>query len=160
LGGGTLHSAGGFDRQAGELHHLVWHRRAKRDCLGEPLPTHREQEKTSLYPAIVQASLERLSPILMTALCAALGLLALALSAGEPGSELLAPLAVVVLVGLISSTLLNLFVIPAGYALVFGARLDDSAAASLASRTVPLAADADGSVPRPTQNTLLKETST
>lgn len=96
----------------------------------------------------------------MTALCAALGLFPLELSAGEPGSELLAPLEVVVLVGLISSTLMHLFVIPAGYALVFGARLDDSAAASLASRAVPHAADADGSVPRPTQNTLLKETST
>jgi len=43
-----------------------------------------------------------------------------ALASGEPGSELLAPLAIVVLGGLASSTLLNLFVIPAGYALAFG----------------------------------------
>jgi Cu/Ag efflux pump CusA len=71
----------------------------------------------------MQGSLERLSPILMTALCAALGLFPIALHAGEPGSELLAPLAIVVLGGLISSTLLNLFVVPAGYALVFGARI-------------------------------------
>ena len=71
----------------------------------------------------MQGSLERLSPILMTALCAALGLFPIAWNAGEPGSELLAPLAIVVLGGLISSTFLNLFVVPAGYALVFGARI-------------------------------------
>jgi HME family heavy-metal exporter len=69
--------------------------------------------------AIVRGSMERLVPILMTALTAALGLLPLALAAGKPGSELLAPLATVVLGGLVTSTFLNLFVIPAGYALAF-----------------------------------------
>jgi len=54
----------------------------------------------------------------MTALSAALGLLPLALASGQPGSELLAPLAVVVLGGLLTSTFLNLFVVPAGYALI------------------------------------------
>ncbi|MBX3355316.1 MAG: efflux RND transporter permease subunit [Phycisphaeraceae bacterium] len=67
---------------------------------------------------ILRGSLERLSPILMTALSAALGLLPLALAAGRPGSELLAPMAIVVLGGLMSSTLLNLVVVPVGYALV------------------------------------------
>jgi Cu/Ag efflux pump CusA len=43
----------------------------------------------------------------------------LAIAAGEPGSELLAPLAIVVLGGLVTSTLLNLVVVPAGYVLVF-----------------------------------------
>jgi len=62
--------------------------------------------------------MERLVPILMTALSAALGLLPLALASGKPGSELLAPLAVVVLGGLLTSTFLNLIVVPAGYALV------------------------------------------
>jgi Cu/Ag efflux pump CusA len=81
-----------------------------------------QNEGKPLETAIVQGSLERLSPILMTALCAALGLFPLAWNAGEPGSELLAPLAIVVLGGLISSTFLNLFVVPAGYALVFGAK--------------------------------------
>lgn len=80
-------------------------------------------EGRSLYDAIVQGSMERLVPILMTALCAALGLIPLAFAAGEPGSELLAPLAVVVLGGLMSSTLLNLIVVPAGYSLVFGAKV-------------------------------------
>ena len=67
---------------------------------------------------------ERLVPILMTALCATLGLLPIVLAAGEPGSEILAPLSVVVLGGLVSSTLLNLFVVPAGYALAFRLRTD------------------------------------
>lgn len=80
------------------------------------------QEGRPLYDAIVQGSMERLVPILMTALSAALGLVPLALHAGQPGSELLAPLAIVVLGGLISSTFLNLIVVPAGYALVFSAR--------------------------------------
>ncbi len=77
-------------------------------------------EGKPLGEAIVQGSMERLSPILMTALCAALGLAPLGLAQGEPGSELLAPLAIVVLGGLITSTLLNLVVVPAGYSLVFG----------------------------------------
>lgn len=75
-------------------------------------------EGASLPDAIVRDSLERLSPILMTALCAALGLLPLAYTAGRPGSELLAPMAFVVLGGLLSSTVLNLVVVPVGYALV------------------------------------------
>jgi Cu/Ag efflux pump CusA len=56
----------------------------------------------------------------MTALAAVLGLVPLALAAGEPGSELLAPLAVVVLGGLVTSTFLNLVVVPAGFILIFG----------------------------------------
>jgi Cu/Ag efflux pump CusA len=56
----------------------------------------------------------------MTALSAMLGLIPLAMKMGEPGSELLAPLAVVVLGGLISSTLLNMMVVPAGYVMFCG----------------------------------------
>ena len=63
---------------------------------------------------------ERLSPILMTALAAGLALVPLALAAGEPGSEIQAPMAVVILCGLLSSTLLNMIVVPALY-LRFGA---------------------------------------
>lgn len=76
-----------------------------------------EVEGKPLYEAVFQGSMERLSPILMTALCAMLGLVPLAWAAGRPGSELLAPLATVVLGGLATSTLLNLVVVPAGYLL-------------------------------------------
>lgn len=77
------------------------------------------EEKMGLRDAVMRGSLERLLPILMTALTAILGLVPLALAAGEPGSELLAPLAIVVLGGLVTSTILNLFVVPAGYLLFF-----------------------------------------
>jgi HME family heavy-metal exporter len=82
---------------------------------------HLQRDGVPMAEAILQGSTERLVPILMTALAAVLGLIPLALAAGEPGSELLAPLAIVVLGGLISSTFLNLVVVPAGYAL-FGPR--------------------------------------
>jgi Cu/Ag efflux pump CusA len=82
---------------------------------------HLEQhEGCTVREAVVRGSVERLIPILMTALTAALGLLPLALARGQPGSELLAPLAAVVLGGLLSSTVLNLVVIPAGYSLLLG----------------------------------------
>ena len=72
-----------------------------------------------LQEAILRGSMERLVPILMTALTAALGLLPIVMAAGEPGSEILAPLSVVVLGGLLSSTFLNLLVVPAGFYLMF-----------------------------------------
>ena len=81
-----------------------------------------EHEGVSLSSAILQGSMERLVPILMTALSAALGLLPLAIAAGKPGSELLAPLAIVTLGGLLTSTILNLIVVPAGYSLIFAGR--------------------------------------
>ncbi len=79
-----------------------------------------ENEGVTISEAIYRGSMERLVPILMTALAAALGLAPLALAAGKPGSELLAPLAIVTLGGLLTSTVLNLIVVPAGFSLVFG----------------------------------------
>ncbi|MEM7166252.1 MAG: efflux RND transporter permease subunit [Planctomycetota bacterium] len=76
-----------------------------------------EHEEITVEEAVSRGSEERLVPVLMTALSAALGLLPLAFQLGQPGSELLAPLAIVVLGGLISSTLLNMIVVPAGYLL-------------------------------------------
>ncbi len=69
-----------------------------------------------------RGSAERLVPILMTAITAILGLIPLALRLGEPGAELLAPLAVVVIGGLISSTLLNCYIVPAAYHLLYARR--------------------------------------
>lgn len=83
-------------------------------------------EGMSVGDSIIQGSMERLVPILMTALTALLGLVPLALAKGKPGSELLAPLAIVVLGGLVSSTILNLFVVPAGYAVAFRVKRPDS----------------------------------
>jgi CzcA family heavy metal efflux pump len=62
---------------------------------------------------IVRGSLERLVPVLMTASCAALGLIPLAISAGQPGKEILQPMAAVMLAGLITSTILNIIFTPA-----------------------------------------------
>ncbi len=59
-----------------------------------------------------RGALERLGPILMTALVTALGLLPLALGSGDPGREIEGPMAIVILGGLLSSTLLSLFVLP------------------------------------------------
>jgi CzcA family heavy metal efflux pump len=68
-----------------------------------------------LEEAVRRGARERLVPILMTALAAGLGLVPLALSGGEPGSEIQAPMAIVILLGLQSSTALNMFVVPALY---------------------------------------------
>jgi Cu/Ag efflux pump CusA len=67
--------------------------------------------------------MERLSPIVMTALTAGLGLLPLALSGGQAGRELEQPMAVVILGGLVTSTLLNMVVLPVLY-LRFGRHAD------------------------------------
>lgn len=72
----------------------------------------------SLFKAIIHGSLDRLNPILMTALTAALALMPLAFAGDKPGNEIQSPMAVVILGGLFSSTLLNVFVVPAVYYLV------------------------------------------
>jgi Cu/Ag efflux pump CusA len=71
-----------------------------------------EEGVRDLREAILRGASERLSPILMTALATGLALVPLALGAGKPGSELEAPMAMVILFGLISSTLLNLLIVP------------------------------------------------
>ena len=70
---------------------------------------------------IVRAGLERLAPVLMTALTAGIALVPLVLAAGEPGKEILYPVATVILGGVISSTMLDFFVHPALFWL-FGLR--------------------------------------
>src|SRR5439155_23255351 len=72
-----------------------------------------EHEGVAFRDSIVQGSLERLSPILMTALVTGVGLIPLALGAGEPGKEIQQPMAIVILGGIVTSTCLNMIVIPA-----------------------------------------------
>ncbi|MFT4541837.1 MAG: CzcA family heavy metal efflux pump [Planctomycetota bacterium] len=75
-----------------------------------------ENEGCSVHDAIIQGSKERLVPILMTALTAALALLPIVLEGDRAGNEILAPLSLVILGGLLTSTFLNLVLVPAGYA--------------------------------------------
>jgi len=65
--------------------------------------------------AVKRGAVERLAPIFMTALAAGLALVPLALSGGRPGSEIQTPMAIVILFGLLSSTALNMVVVPALY---------------------------------------------
>ncbi len=74
-----------------------------------------QNEGMNLYQAIILGSKDRLSPILMTALTAGLALIPLALGGDLPGNEIQSPMAKVILGGLLSSTLLNLFVVPVVY---------------------------------------------
>ncbi len=85
------------------IHHLVEHEGVR-----------------DVFDAVKRGAEERLVPILMTALATGIALVPLVLAAGEPGSEIQSPMAVVILFGLLSSTLLNMIVVPALY-LRFGA---------------------------------------
>jgi CzcA family heavy metal efflux pump len=74
-----------------------------------------KEEGVSFRQSIIQGSLERLSPILMTALVTGVGLIPLALGVGQPGKEIQQPMALVILGGIVSSTFLNMIVIPVLY---------------------------------------------
>jgi Cu/Ag efflux pump CusA len=74
-----------------------------------------EEKRMPGSELVMMGSLDRLSPILMTALVTALGLMPLALQAGRAGQEIEHPMAAVILGGLASSTLLNLLVLPPLY---------------------------------------------
>ena len=76
----------------------------------------RKVEGVPFDEAVERGSMERLSPILMTALCAGLALIPLVLAGDKPGNEIQAPKGVVILGGLLSSTALNMLVVPALYA--------------------------------------------
>ena len=76
------------------------------------------EEGISLVERIYHASIDRLNPIIMTALTSALALIPIAVSGSEPGNEIQSPLAIVILGGLITSTILNIFVVPIVYYLI------------------------------------------
>ncbi len=84
---------------------------------------HLESEEGERFGAelVLRGSEERLAPILMTALATGLALLPIVVGGNRPGHEIEHPMAVVILGGLVTSTLLNLFLMPALY-LRFGAR--------------------------------------
>ncbi|MSR75145.1 MAG: efflux RND transporter permease subunit [Planctomycetes bacterium] len=73
----------------------------------------RVEKVCDFYEAVRRGAIERLSPILMTALAAGLALVPLALRGDAPGNEILTPMAIVILFGLLSSTLLNMILVPA-----------------------------------------------
>ena len=79
---------------------------------------HLREEGLSLQESIVHGSLDRLNPILMTALTSALALIPLALRGDLPGNEIQSPMAKVILGGLLTSTFLNAFIIPIVYELM------------------------------------------
>ena len=72
----------------------------------------------NVYDSVIRGSLDRLNPILMTALSSAFALIPLALRGDLPGNEIQSPMAKVILGGLLTSTFLNAFVIPIVYELM------------------------------------------
>ncbi len=82
-----------------------------------------EEKSMPLYEAIVQGAAERLRPVLMTALVASLGFLPMAINTGA-GAEVQRPLATVVIGGIVTSTLLTLFVLPWLYQLVNNGKIN------------------------------------
>lgn len=76
---------------------------------------HLQEQGTPLHETVLHGSIDRLNPILMTALTSALALIPLIVNRDEPGNEIQSPMAIVVLGGLVSSTLLNIYVMPIVY---------------------------------------------
>ncbi len=77
-----------------------------------------QKKEENLIECIIKGSVDRLNPILMTAFTAAFALIPLAMRGNEAGNEIQSPMAIVIIGGLISATLLNLYVIPVVYYLV------------------------------------------
>lgn len=84
---------------------------------------HMKRGDEPLIKTIVAGSLDRLNPILMTALTAALALIPLVINGDKSGNEIQSPMAVVVLGGLLTSTLLNIYIVPIAYEMLQNRRL-------------------------------------
>ncbi len=78
-----------------------------------------KEEGMALLERIKHGSADRLNPIIMTALTSALALIPIAVSGSEPGNEIQSPLAIVILGGLLTSTILNIYVVPVVYYLIY-----------------------------------------
>ena len=78
-----------------------------------------KEEGMALLERIEHGSADRLNPIIMTALTSALALIPIAVSGSEPGNEIQSPLAIVILGGLLTSTILNIYVVPVVYYLIY-----------------------------------------
>lgn len=76
---------------------------------------HLKEEGCNLHDRIFKGSVDRLLPIIMTALTSALALIPIAVKSAEPGNEIQSPMAIVILGGLITSTILNVFIVPIIY---------------------------------------------
>lgn len=87
---------------------------------------HLHEEGYSLYDSVMRGSLDRLNPILMTALTSALALIPLALNGDLPGNEIQSPMAKVILGGLLTSTLLNGFIVPIVYLMMHREQENDT----------------------------------
>jgi len=74
--------------------------------------------KDTIHKIVLEGSVDRLSPILMTALTAALALIPLVFNGDKSGNEIQSPMAIVVLGGLLTSTLLNIYIVPIVYELI------------------------------------------
>jgi Cu/Ag efflux pump CusA len=88
---------------------------------------------TDFHEAVRRGAMERLSPILMTAMAAGFALIPLALGGDQPGREILTPMAIVILFGLLSSTFLNMVVVPALF-LRFGRPVEAEPAVDIEDR--------------------------
>lgn len=94
-------------------------------------------EGVPISEAVWRGSMERLNPVMMTALSAGLALVPVALAGGEPGNEIQSPMAIVVLGGLLTAVLLNMLVVP-GIFLRYGAEPVPSPNASSDEPTLAL----------------------
>lgn len=77
-----------------------------------------KEEGLNLHDRVITGSCDRLLPIIMTALTSALALIPLAVNGDQPGNEIQSPMAIVILGGLVTATILNIFVVPALYMII------------------------------------------